>query len=46
MKLDIDYVRAQFTQLGDDSESGFAFASNAGGSYVCNPVNELLEHQP
>ena len=44
MKLDIDYVRAQFTQLGDDSETGFVFASNAGGSYVCNPVNDLLEH--
>ena len=44
MKLDIDFVRAQFTQLGDDSESAFVFASNAGGSYVCNPVNEILEH--
>ena len=44
MKLDIDFVRAQFTQLGDDSQSGFAFASNAGGSYVCNQVNEIFEH--
>ena len=44
MKLDIDFVRAQFTQLGDDSESDFVFASNAGGSYVCNQVNEIFEH--
>ncbi len=44
MKLDIDFVRAQFTQLGDDTQSAFAFASNAGGSYVCNQVNEILEH--
>ena len=42
MKLDIDFVRSHFTQLGDDED--FVFASNAGGSYVCNPVNELFEH--
>ena len=42
MKLDIDFVRAQFGQLEDDPE--FVFASNAGGSYVCNQVNEVLEH--
>ena len=42
MKLDIDFVRSQFGQLADDSE--FVFASNAGGSYVCNQVNEILEH--
>lgn len=41
MKLDIDFVRSHFTQLGDDPD--FVFASNAGGSYVCNPVNDLLE---
>jgi selenocysteine lyase/cysteine desulfurase len=44
MQLDIDFVRTQFTQLGDDTESGFVFASNAGGSYVCNQVNEIFEH--
>jgi selenocysteine lyase/cysteine desulfurase len=44
MQLDIDYVRSQFTQIGDDTAAGFCFASNAGGSYVCNPVNELFEH--
>ena len=42
MQLDIDFVRTQFDQLGDDP--GFVFASNAGGSYVCNQVNALLEH--
>jgi len=42
MKLDIDFVRAQFSQLQDEPE--FVFASNAGGSYVCNQVNEIMEY--
>ncbi len=42
MKLDIDFVRAQFTQLSDEPE--LIFAANAGGSYVCNQVNDLMEH--
>jgi cysteine desulfurase family protein (TIGR01976 family) len=42
MQLDIDFVRAQFSQLEDEPD--FVFASNAGGSYVCNQVNELMEH--
>ena len=42
MKLDIDFVRSHFGQLDDNPE--FVFASNAGGSYVCNRANELLEH--
>ena len=42
MQLDIEFVRSQFDQLDDDPE--FVFASNAGGSYVCNQVNALLEH--
>ena len=42
MKLDIDFVRSQFDQLHDEPE--FTFASNAGGSYVCNQVNKVLEH--
>ncbi len=42
MKLDIDFVRSQFGQLNDKPE--FVFASNAGGSYVCNQVNQVLEH--
>ena len=37
MKLDIDFVRAQFDQLKDDPD--FVFASNAGGSYVSSQVN-------
>jgi len=41
MKLDIDFVRAQFDQLNDDPD--FVFASNAGGSYVSNQVNLLME---
>ena len=42
MNLDVDFVRSQFDQLADDPE--FVFASNAGGSYVCNQANDLLEH--
>jgi selenocysteine lyase/cysteine desulfurase len=42
MKLDIDFVRAQFDQLHDDPD--FVFASNAGGSYVSNQANRVLEH--
>ena len=42
MQLDIDFVRQQFGQLNDEPE--FVFASNAGGSYVCNQVNDLFEH--
>ncbi len=42
MKLDIDFVRTQFDQLNDDP--AFVFASNAGGSYVSNQVNRLMEH--
>ena len=42
MKLDIDFVRTQFDQLNDDPD--FVFASNAGGSYVSNQVNRVMEH--
>ncbi len=42
MKLDIDFVRAQFNQLNDDPD--FVFASNAGGSYLSNQVNQVMEH--
>ena len=42
MNLDIDFVRKQFDQIHDDPE--FVFASNAGGSYVCNQANAVLEH--
>ena len=36
MQLDLEFVRQQFTQIHDDED--FVFASNAGGSYVCNQV--------
>jgi selenocysteine lyase/cysteine desulfurase len=42
MRLDISFVRQQFDQLQDQPD--FVFASNAGGSYVCNQANDLLEH--
>ncbi len=42
MKLDIDYVRSQFNQFIDRPE--FVFAANAGGSYVSNQANQVLEH--
>jgi cysteine desulfurase family protein (TIGR01976 family) len=42
MKLDIDFVRTQFDQIHDEPD--FVFASNAGGSYVSNQVNRLMEH--
>ncbi len=42
MQLDINFVRQQFDQLQDQPD--FVFASNAGGSYVCNQANDLLEH--
>jgi len=41
MKLDIDFVRTQFDQLNDDLD--FVFAANAGGSYVSNQVNRVME---
>ncbi len=40
MQLDLDFVRDQFGQLRDAPE--FVFASNAGGSYVSNQVNETI----
>jgi cysteine desulfurase family protein (TIGR01976 family) len=41
MKLDIDFVRTQFDQLNDEPD--FVFAANAGGSYVSNQVNRVME---
>ena len=40
MQLDLNFVRDQFGQLADMPE--FVFASNAGGSYVANQVNDLI----
>jgi len=42
MKLDVDYVRSQFNQIHDNPD--FVFCSNAGGSYVANQVNQILNH--
>lgn len=42
MVLDLDFVKGQFTQCSDYPD--LVFASNAGGSYVCNQVNDLIEH--
>lgn len=40
MKLDISFVRNQFDQLHDNPD--FVFCSNAGGSYVANQVNAVM----
>lgn len=42
MKLDIDFVRAQFPAFSEPSLQGQAFFENAGGSYTCRPVIERL----
>ncbi len=42
MKLDIEYVRAQFPAFAEPSLNGQAFFENAGGSYTCAPVIERL----
>jgi selenocysteine lyase/cysteine desulfurase len=41
MTLDLRFVRNQFSQFNDDPN--LVFASNAGGSYVCNQVNDIFE---
>ncbi|WP_317054757.1 aminotransferase class V-fold PLP-dependent enzyme [Roseovarius rhodophyticola] len=43
MKLDTDFVRAQFPAFDEPSLQGQAFFENAGGSYTCGPVIERLE---
>lgn len=42
MKLDIDFVRAQFPAFSEPSLAGQAFFENAGGSYACAPVIDRL----
>lgn len=42
MKLDIDFVRAQFPAFARPSLQGQAFFENAGGSYACQPVIDRL----
>lgn len=42
MKLDLDYVRAQFPAFAEPSLARQAFFENAGGSYTCKPVIDRL----
>ena len=42
MKLDSDYVRAQFPAFTVAALQGQAFFENAGGSYTCRPVIDRL----
>ena len=42
MKLDNDFVRAQFPAFEQAALSGQAFFENAGGSYTCKPVIDRL----
>jgi len=42
MKLDIDFVRAQFPAFVEPSLKGQAFFENAGGSYTCTQVIDRL----
>ncbi len=43
MKLDTDFVRAQFPAFAEPSLAGQAFFENAGGSYTCAAVIARLE---
>jgi selenocysteine lyase/cysteine desulfurase len=40
--LDVAFARAQFPALGDPDLDGWAFFENAGGSYACRQVVDLL----
>jgi len=42
MKLDIDFVRAQFPAFSQGSLKDQAFFENAGGSYTCRHVIDRL----
>jgi len=42
MRLDLDFVRAQFPAFGEPSLQGQAFFENAGGSYTCGQVIDRL----
>jgi cysteine desulfurase family protein (TIGR01976 family) len=41
-KLDIDFVRSQFPAFSEPSLEGFAHFENAGGSYACGQMIDLL----
>ena len=40
--LDLDFVRAQFPAFAEPTLQGQAFFENAGGSYACRQVTDLL----
>ncbi|WP_300030473.1 aminotransferase class V-fold PLP-dependent enzyme [uncultured Roseobacter sp.] len=42
MKLDTEFVRAQFPAFAEPALAGQAFFENAGGSYTCKPVIDRL----
>ena len=42
MKLDVDFVRAQFPAFSEPSLAHRGFFENAGGSYACAPVIDRL----
>lgn len=42
MKLDAEFVRAQFPAFAEPSLDGLAFFENAAGSYPCQPVIDRL----
>lgn len=44
IKLDTNFVRSQFPAFSEPSLEGFAHFENAGGSYVCRQVIDLLQH--
>ncbi len=41
-KLDIEFVRSQFPAFAENSLQGFVHFENAGGSYACGQVVDLL----
>jgi len=41
-KLDIAFVRKQFPAFSEPSLEGFAYFENAGGSYACGQMIDLL----
>lgn len=43
MKLDLDFVRAQFPAFSEPELQGQAFFENAGGSYTCGQVIHRLQ---
>jgi len=42
--LDVSFIRSQFPAFSEPSLEGFAHFENAGGSYACGQVIDLLHH--